>query len=482
MKKLIALLFALAWSPAHAAVPCALPFTLTNNTIADANQVMANYNAIITCLGNAAISGINPDITQLTGLVTPLTPAQGGTSIFIGPPAGSTGSANAQVVATTTPGGFTVTFGNRVLFLSGFTNTAAMTLQVGSTTARPVCKRSPFAALTVQPLQGGEIIATQLVDAMWDGTCYEITPASPLPAGTVLDFAGTNIPAGFFLADGSCVSSTTFNNLYTIMGDTFTVADGCAAGNFGLPDLRGRVVAGLDTVPAFGGGPLANRITVAGGNFDSGTFSNAGGVQNHVLTVGSIPTLNVTAGTLSGASISCTGCVTGGTVTVSPQTIATGHDPAVSGAGVSAAAVTPATVSSSNANQFITTTINYTLGNNFATTGAGVAVTGFNPASSTNSQNTANAGVPPGASVNNITVSGTTAAGQTATCSACVNGGSVVVGGIPVTGGTGSVASGNISGGTVTGGLVGSQTTSGSTGAAVPGVQPTMILYKIIKY
>lgn len=49
-----------------AGVPCTLPFNLQNNTVADATQVMANYNAIVTCLGSAAAAGVNSDITNLT--------------------------------------------------------------------------------------------------------------------------------------------------------------------------------------------------------------------------------------------------------------------------------------------------------------------------------------------------------------------------------------------------------------------------------
>ena len=81
MKKLLfALGFLLALSaPAKAGVPCSVPFNLTNGTVADASQVMANYNAILSCLSvSTAHSGANTDITSLGALSTPITPAQGG--------------------------------------------------------------------------------------------------------------------------------------------------------------------------------------------------------------------------------------------------------------------------------------------------------------------------------------------------------------------------------------------------------------------
>ena len=60
----------------------ALPYTLTNGTVADANQVMADFNGIVNGTNsNGAHNGANSDITSLTGLTTPLTAAQGGTGI-----------------------------------------------------------------------------------------------------------------------------------------------------------------------------------------------------------------------------------------------------------------------------------------------------------------------------------------------------------------------------------------------------------------
>jgi hypothetical protein len=41
--------------PGKAVAQCTLPHTLTNGTPADATQVMANYNALVTCLGNAGV-------------------------------------------------------------------------------------------------------------------------------------------------------------------------------------------------------------------------------------------------------------------------------------------------------------------------------------------------------------------------------------------------------------------------------------------
>ena len=57
-----------------------LPVILQNGTTADANQVMANFDAIQSGINtNAAHNGANSDITSLSGLTTPLPITEGGT-------------------------------------------------------------------------------------------------------------------------------------------------------------------------------------------------------------------------------------------------------------------------------------------------------------------------------------------------------------------------------------------------------------------
>lgn len=59
-----------------------LPNNLTNGTTADATQVMANFSAIVSSVNsNAANSGVNTNINQITGLTSPLSPNQGGTGL-----------------------------------------------------------------------------------------------------------------------------------------------------------------------------------------------------------------------------------------------------------------------------------------------------------------------------------------------------------------------------------------------------------------
>lgn len=78
---------------ATAGVTCTIPFNLVNGVTADATQVMANYNAILSCLATGtAKSGANNDITSLSGLTTALPLPQGGTpAIGFAAPCSATG-------------------------------------------------------------------------------------------------------------------------------------------------------------------------------------------------------------------------------------------------------------------------------------------------------------------------------------------------------------------------------------------------------
>jgi len=183
---LAAWLYLAAAVPAFAGVTCSLPFNLVNGTTADASQVMANYNALVTCLGSAAAAGVNNDITQLLALTTPITPAQGGSTVFLG--GTSTGAANAQVISSTTPStGFSFTQNYTVIFKAGFTNSAATTLTV-SGTAKNLFKQTPTGPTA---LTGNEIQAGQIVFAFYDGTQWQMLPPLSVSAGFGLTATGS---------------------------------------------------------------------------------------------------------------------------------------------------------------------------------------------------------------------------------------------------------------------------------------------------
>ena len=172
MKRFLPLLvaFFIVASYAAAAIVGSLPYTLTNGTTADATQVMANYNKIIADVNaNAAKNGVNSDITALTGLTTPLSAAQGGSNVWYG--GTSTGTANAQVVATLVPNNFSLVAGNTASFIASLTNTGATTLTLNGTSATNIFKRTPTG---ISALTGGEIVANTVTVVRYDGTQFQL--------------------------------------------------------------------------------------------------------------------------------------------------------------------------------------------------------------------------------------------------------------------------------------------------------------------
>jgi microcystin-dependent protein len=69
---------------------------------------------------------------------------------------------------------------------------------------------------------------------------------SALPAGMVIDYAGSAAPSGYLLCDGSAVSRATYATLFGVVGTDYGVGDG--ATTFNVPDLRGRVAVGRDNM------------------------------------------------------------------------------------------------------------------------------------------------------------------------------------------------------------------------------------------
>lgn len=170
MKKLLAILFSVWACAAQAQIVGTLPFQLQNNTTADATQVMADFNKILNDVNaNAAKNGVNSDITALTALVTPITPTAGGSSVYFA--STSTGTANAQVIAAPVPSGFTLGVGKRITFVAGFTNTAATQINVNGTGLTDVFRPTPSGPVA---LTGGEIIAGNYIEAVYDGTQFQL--------------------------------------------------------------------------------------------------------------------------------------------------------------------------------------------------------------------------------------------------------------------------------------------------------------------
>jgi microcystin-dependent protein len=98
------------------------------------------------------------------------------------------------------------------------------------------------------------------------------------PIGGLMPYAGLTAPSGWILCYGQDISRTTYAALFAIVSTTYGTGDGSTT--FGLPDLRGRVIAGQDDM----GGSSANRLTGVTGSLNGDTLGAAGGTETHTLT------------------------------------------------------------------------------------------------------------------------------------------------------------------------------------------------------
>lgn len=146
----------------------AIPDTLVNGTVADANAVMANFTAIQSYVNtNAAANGVNTSITTLSGLTSP--PAGAGSLLFMG--TSTAGTANAPTVPTAYPGGFAMVSGTCIWWQPSLTNTSTVTLNVNGKGAVALLKPS-VAGLVA--LAGGELVGEAPIPSP-ALTCYNGT-------------------------------------------------------------------------------------------------------------------------------------------------------------------------------------------------------------------------------------------------------------------------------------------------------------------
>lgn len=96
------------------------------------------------------------------------------------------------------------------------------------------------------------------------------------PPGSIKIWAGTTIPSGYLLCDGSAISRTEYSALFSAIGTTYGAGD--SSSTFNLPDFPSIVMSIQSTVPVKGNGVA---ISVTNGLISGvlGSNYNPGGVQ-----------------------------------------------------------------------------------------------------------------------------------------------------------------------------------------------------------
>ncbi len=96
-----------------------------------------------------------------------------------------------------------------------------------------------------------------------------------VPAGTVIAWPNGSAPSGYLICDGTVYPNTTYPELSAVLGVTY---GGSSGTSFGVPDLRGRAIVGVD------GG--TGRVS------SNNALGNAAGAQSHTLTIAEMPSHN----------------------------------------------------------------------------------------------------------------------------------------------------------------------------------------------
>ena len=110
----------------------------------------------------------------------------------------------------------------------------------------------------------------------------EIAGLQPPPLGIIQMWAGANVPEGYLLCNGQEYKQSDYPELYKVLGTTFNNAISAngtpyttVAGNFRIPDLRGRFVVGLHDSDS-----------------DYTTKGKGGGKKSVILETGQLPSHN----------------------------------------------------------------------------------------------------------------------------------------------------------------------------------------------
>lgn len=104
----------------------------------------------------------------------------------------------------------------------------------------------------------------------YNDTVDAVASAFTMPSGAIMIWPTATAPTGWRLCDGAERSRTGFASLFAAIGTTYGVGDGSTT--FNVPNLKGRVVVGIDASQT---------------EFD--TLAETGGAKTHTLTEAQIP-------------------------------------------------------------------------------------------------------------------------------------------------------------------------------------------------
>jgi microcystin-dependent protein len=127
--------------------------------------------------------------------------------------------------------------------LSGTTTATSGTIALGTNASAITANGTTISAEEVGYLDGVTAAIQTQINAL-------------IPAGTLAPYAGSSAPTGWLFCYGQAVNRTgTYASLFSAIGTSYGAGDGSTT--FNLPDLRGRVAAGLDNMGSVDAGRLS---------------------------------------------------------------------------------------------------------------------------------------------------------------------------------------------------------------------------------
>lgn len=105
-------------------------------------------------------------------------------------------------------------------------------------------------------------------NGLWKTLNVKVTDT--LPVGTIIPYAGSTVPSNYMKCEGQELSRIEYDLLFNAIGTTYGVGDGTTT--FNLPNLKGRVITGIDI-----------------NDTDFDTLGETGGEKTHTLTVDEMP-------------------------------------------------------------------------------------------------------------------------------------------------------------------------------------------------
>lgn len=206
----------------------------------------------------------------------------------------TTGTSTAYTVSTNQGFNTVPPTGTMITITPHATNGADPTLSLDAGTPFPI-QLSPGVAPPLGSLVLGTPYRVTFSGTAWIVNNVVSSPYS-IPIGGMIPYTGATAPnSGFVLPYGQCISRTTYAAYFALVGTSFGGCDGSTT--FGVPDIRGRVVAGMDNM----GGSAAGRLTSAGA-VNGSIFGYTGGSQFHSLTASENGQHSHTATTVNSAS------------------------------------------------------------------------------------------------------------------------------------------------------------------------------------